>query len=116
MSRSGGVEAHSHVGDGHDAVVGIGICNLVDIDEKTRRAVVRRASRMLGACAREMRANANDMVCEGDTRRGKLGKLYAASEGFRSHDDDTRSRHNGARSIGDHCLLGQHLQKSVIEG
>jgi hypothetical protein len=52
---------------------------------------------MLGACAREIRANANDMVYAGDTRRGKLGKLYAASEGFRSDDDDTRSGHNGAR-------------------
>jgi hypothetical protein len=99
MSRSGGVEAHSHVGAGHDAVVGIGTWNLVDVDEKTRRAVVRRARRMLGACARKTRAKVNDMMCERDTRRGKLGKLYAASEGFRSDDDDARFGHNGARSI-----------------
>jgi hypothetical protein len=58
MSRWGGVEAHSHVGAGHVAVVGIELWNLADEGEYVRRPVphIRLVRK------RERRANVHDMV------------------------------------------------------
>jgi hypothetical protein len=58
MSRSGGVEAHSHVGEGHVAVVGIEGCKRAGEDEKVRQLV----RRIHGSDMRERRANVKDMV------------------------------------------------------
>jgi hypothetical protein len=38
MSRSGGVAAHSQVGEGHDRVYGIVDCKRVEVVEKARKA------------------------------------------------------------------------------
>jgi hypothetical protein len=57
MSRSGGEEVHSHVGEGHVAIVGMGVWWRADVVAKVRGNVVRQASRMHGAGARERRAN-----------------------------------------------------------
>jgi hypothetical protein len=74
MSRSGGVEAHSQVGEGHVAAVGMGVWASAGVQEKVRmNGFVRRASRMHGAGARERRANVKDMVGCGEYGRGKLG-------------------------------------------
>jgi hypothetical protein len=78
MSRSAGDEAHSHVGEGHVAVVGMRVTWRAGVVEKVRRGVVRRASRMHGAGARERRANVKAIVYCGESGRGKLGNLYRA--------------------------------------
>jgi hypothetical protein len=81
ISRSGGVEAHSHVGEGHVAVVGMDVWWRVGVVEKVRgNVVVQRAGRMYRMGARAISANVEDMVCCGERRRGKLGNLYKSSE------------------------------------
>jgi hypothetical protein len=93
ISRSGGDEAHSHVGEGHVAVVGMGVWRRASVVENGRRNAGRQASRMHGA--RERRANVKDMMQCGESGRGKLGDLYRKP--FRSQDD-VGFGHNGARS------------------
>lgn len=56
MSRSGGVEAQAHVGDGHVAVVGIVLWRSVRVVDKCRKL------RMQGAGVRDRRANVYNMV------------------------------------------------------
>jgi hypothetical protein len=58
ISRSGGVEAHSHVGEGHVAVVGIDVWRRVGEDERARRL----GRRIHGADMRKRRARVKDMV------------------------------------------------------
>jgi hypothetical protein len=52
------VEAHSHVGEGHVAVVGIDVWQRAGEDERARRLV----RRIHGVDMRETRARAKDMV------------------------------------------------------
>jgi hypothetical protein len=87
--------AHSHVGEGHVAVVGMEVWRRAGMVENGWSNVVRRASRMHGAGARERRANVKDMMRCGESGRGKLGSLYRKP--FRSQDD-VGFGHNGARS------------------
>jgi hypothetical protein len=60
MSRSGGVEAHSHVGEGHVATVGTEDWSLVGAKENGRCLVRREPVVDMGM--RERRAVLNDMM------------------------------------------------------
>ena len=67
MSRSGGVAAHSQLGDGHDCVYGIAVWKRVRVVEKERKA--------RGMTAREIRVK--DMLRSWRARfLGALWKLY----------------------------------------
>lgn len=60
ISKSGGVAAHAHVGDGHDSVYGTdwsGACRRGVMVEKERKV------RMHGARARDRRKRLMDIVC-----------------------------------------------------
>jgi hypothetical protein len=64
MSRSGGVAAHSQVGEGHDCVYGIVDCKRVEVVE-----VVEKARKARGTVTRDTRvkAMAVELACDGAT-------------------------------------------------
>lgn len=57
--------AHSHVGDGHVAVVGIVFWKREGVDENARLDTGYRCRCLRGADVRERRANVTDIVCYG---------------------------------------------------
>jgi hypothetical protein len=80
MSRSGGVEAQAHVGEGQVGVVEMEVWKRAVVVEKVRRGAIRLVVCIHGAGARKRRANVKDMVCSLTDVRGKPGKLYRVSE------------------------------------